>query len=107
MACAPAARAAADDSSFERRHRRHAPREQVVVAVAALARGRDRADAERLREHEHVTCARPRVRDELARIHGAGDRHPVLRLRIVDRVPADDRDPRLRRDVRAAAQDLA
>ena len=91
----------------ERRHRRDREGEQVVVAQAALARGRDRADAERLGEDEHVARARPRVGDQLVGMHGAGDRHPVLRLGIVDRMPADDRDPGRRRDVRAAAQDLA
>jgi hypothetical protein len=37
----------------ERGHRRDRPGEQVVVAPAALARRRDRADAERLGQDEH------------------------------------------------------
>jgi hypothetical protein len=34
------------------------------------------------------------------------DRHPVLGLRIVDRMPADDRDARLGGRLRAPLEDL-
>ena len=51
--------------------------------------------------------AAARVGQHRARVDDARDREPVLRLRVVDRVPADDRGARRRHRVRAAAQDLA
>jgi hypothetical protein len=49
----------------------------------------------------------PGVRDERARVDRARDREPVLRLGIVDRVPAREHSARRGQDVGAAAQDLA
>ena len=42
----------------------------------------------------------------LVGVHDPRDRHPELRLDVLDRVAAEDRHPGLRRDRRAPAQDL-
>ena len=80
----------------QRRHDLDRLGEDVVVRRAALARRDDRADPERLREHEDVARPAARVRDHRARVDDARHREAVLRLGVVDRVPADERRARLR-----------
>jgi hypothetical protein len=77
---------------------------QVVGVV--LVRRRDDADAERLRQDQHVArFRRPRSR-RCGRDALADDGESVDRLVGLDRVAAHDVDPRLLRLERAAAQDL-
>jgi hypothetical protein len=87
-------------------HHADRPLDQRVVREPALDRRGHGAGAERLGQHQHVALAPPGVREDRAGIHDAGDRHPVLGLGVVDRVPADQRRPRGRGRVGAAAQDL-
>ena len=106
-AWAPAARACCAARSLSVVMTSIAALDQLRRGQAALERGRDRARAERLGEHEHVARAPAGVGEDRARVDGAGDREAVLGLGVVDRVPADDRGARLGDRVGAAAQDLA
>src|SRR5713101_3125594 len=73
---------------------------------AALDRRRHQSRSERFGEKENVSRSRTIVADQAIRVHLADHRVPELRLRVVDRVPAHDRDPRLGHFGRAACDDL-
>ena len=75
----------------QRHHHLDRPRQKRVPGAAPLARRRDRPHAERLREHQRVAGAAARVRDHPRRIDDTRHREAVLRLRVVDRVPAHHR----------------
>ena len=79
-------------------------------ARSPLDRGRDRAEADRLGEHEHVAGPGAGVGEHPVGMHGARHREAVLRLGVVDRVAAGDERAgvaqRRRRRRRARAQQL-
>ena len=61
---------------------------------AALHRGGDHPEPDRLGEHQHVAGPRAAVGEHPRRIDRADDREPELRLGVVDRVTAaDERHP--------------
>ena len=92
IARAPAARAAAPATSLSVVITSTARREQPVVDDAPLAGRHDRADPERLGQDQQVAGTATGVRDHLVGMDEPGHRQPVLRLGVVDRVAADDRD---------------
>ena len=87
-AWAPAARAARPPRRSARACARPAAR--TVVARAALARGRDHADAQRLVRKSASPGRAPSLRAHLVGVRDARDRQAVLRLGVVDGVPADE-----------------
>ena len=64
----------------------------------------DDAHRQRLREHEGEAGRRPRRAHQPLGVHHAGDRHPVLRLLVLDRVATHDGCPGLARLVGAPLQ---
>ena len=56
----------------------------------ALHGGRDHAEADRFREEDRVARTGAGVGEHCVGMHGADDRHAVLGLGVVDRVPAGD-----------------
>ena len=88
----------------------HLPRRRADERRArhALLDGRHGdARPERLPEQEHVARLRFGVGQDAARIDEPGDCEAVLRLGVVDAVPADDGAAGLERLLRAAREDLA
>ena len=106
-ALAPAARACSAAPALSVAHHRDRALHERRVREPALERGRHRAGAERLGQHERVAVAAAGVGEHGARVDDAGHREPVLGLGVVDRVPADDRGAGRGDGVGAAAQDLA
>ncbi len=86
-------------------HRDHPPRQRGRRELPLDRGGRD-PRAERLGEQEQVSRLRARVLEHPLRVDEPGDRHAVLRLGVLHRVAAEDRDPRLVRLLLPAGEDL-
>ncbi len=90
----------------ELRHHRDDLPGQFLRSEAALdRRGRD-PRAERFGEDEVIAGLRSKVSQDLLRVHDSGDRHSVLWLGVLDRVPAEDGDARFCRLAPTAGEDL-
>ncbi len=85
----------------------HGRGHDVLRRLRLLDRRRDDPGPERLRQHQGVAGTRPDVAPDSIGMDQADDGVPDLRLGVVDRVAADDVDPRLPRLLGAALEDLA
>lgn len=63
---------------------------RLVGGEARLERGRDDADAEALGEHEHIARLRADIFENVARMDEARDAQAVLRLVVLNGMPAGD-----------------
>ena len=91
----------------ERDHRVGRNLEPGLVEQPRLVGRREDARAERLREHERVALARPRVGEHPRERHEARHRETVLGLVVVDRVASRHHAARLAAPLGPARQDLA
>ena len=89
------------------RHRQHLALEVGGRVLPGAVRVEDHAVAERLGQHERVAGARADVGEDTIGVHHAGDREAVLRLGVLDRVPAGEAGARLGHLLGAAAQHVA
>ena len=104
---APASTASPAPTSFRRVIDATAASVSAVGGDVGLDRRGEHADTERFREDQILPGTQPGVGQDPIGMHLAGDRHAVLRLGVVDRVPADDREPGGGGDVLPAGEELA
>ena len=90
--------------AIEAGHRRYRFGEHFTGLLVPVI---EQSDADRLGERERQSGLGGVVAQQPVRMGDAGDRHAVLRLRIVDRVPAEHRAPRLGGDAQPAAEHLS
>ena len=80
----------ASSCSGQPRQSRHPAPLPALIAVEIMP------NAERFGQHESITRPRACLQNDPVGTHNAGDRHPVLRLPVIDGVSADDASPLLR-----------